>query len=29
VSAAIIEPAEQQDGEEYFCLLMPLRLVDS
>jgi len=29
VSAAIIEPAEQLEGEEYFCLLMPLRLVDS
>jgi len=29
MSAAIIEPAEQLDGEEYFCLLMPLRLVDS
>jgi DNA polymerase III subunit beta len=28
VSAAIVEPADQQDGEEHFCLLMPLRPVD-
>ena len=29
VSAVIVEPAEQLAGEEYFCLLMPLRLVDT
>ncbi len=29
VSAVIIEPAEQLEGEDYFCLLMPLRLVDT
>lgn len=29
VSAAIVEPAEQLDGESFFCLLMPLRPVDS
>ena len=29
VSAAIIEPAEQIEGEEYFCLLMPIRMTDS
>jgi DNA polymerase III subunit beta len=29
VSAVIVEPAEQLEGEDYFCLLMPLRLVDS
>jgi len=29
VSAAIIEPAKQLDGEEHFCLLMPLRPVDA
>ena len=28
VSAAIIEPAEQAEGEGYFCLLMPLRIMD-
>jgi len=28
VSAAIVEPADQQEGEEHFCLLMPLRPVD-
>jgi DNA polymerase III subunit beta len=28
VSAAIIEPAEQVAGEEYFCLLMPLRMTE-
>ena len=28
-SAAIVEPAEQQNGENHFCLLMPLRLVDA
>jgi len=27
-SAAIVEPAEQSEGEEYFCLVMPLRLMD-
>lgn len=27
-SAAIIEPAEQLAGEQYFCLVMPLRLVE-
>lgn len=29
VSAVILEPAEQLEGEDYFCLLMPLRLVDT
>ena len=29
VSAAIIEPAEQIEGEEYFCLLMPIRMTDA
>ncbi len=29
VSAVIVEPAEQLNGEDYFCLLMPLRLVDT
>ena len=26
VSAGIIRPGEQKDGEDYLCLLMPLRL---
>jgi DNA polymerase-3 subunit beta len=29
VSAAIIKPAKQPDGEDYFCLLMPLRLLNA
>jgi len=28
VSAGIIRPGEQMDGEDYLCLLMPLRLND-
>ncbi len=28
VSAAILEPSEQAEGENYFCLLMPLRIMD-
>jgi DNA polymerase III sliding clamp (beta) subunit (PCNA family) len=28
VSAGIIRPGEQIDGEDYVCLLMPLRLND-
>lgn len=29
VSAAIIKPAKQPEGEDYFCLLMPLRLLNA
>ncbi len=29
ISAVIVEPAEQLQGEDYFCLLMPLRLVEA
>lgn len=29
VSAAIIKPAKQPEGEDYFCLLMPLRLLNT
>ena len=28
-SAAIIKPAKQPEGEDYFCLLMPLRLLNT
>ena len=28
IKAGIIEPVDQEEGEYYFCLLMPLRLAE-